>query len=401
MSQSWSGDAADEYMPVRIPADIDREDRVLLGLTARQLLILTVTALLLYGSWLLGRPLIPMLVWAAVAFPVAVIGAALALGQRDGLPLDRLIAAAVRQRLSPRRRVTAPEGVTPVPSWLSRRGVAAPADGGANSVPPAELHLPAEDVRDTGVVDLGADGLAVVAACGTVNFALRTVTEQESLIASFGRYLHSLTASVQVLVRAERVDVSAQIAELREQAQDLPHPALADAAREHADFLAQLGDDNDLLRRQVLLVLREPLHPTRPADGTGGASVFAALRRRRPRRTRRARRGDAVERAAEARLRRRVAEARELLHPVGIAVTALDAGQATAVLASACNPDSVLLPSADIAGAGDIITRPHPEGADTGEEFWAERDAGDWPPPQTDAFSYYPDPDTWEQEPYS
>jgi len=37
-------------------------------------------------------------------------------------------------------------------------------------------------------------------------------------------------------------------------------------------------------------------------------------------------------------------------------VTPLDAGQATAVLASACNPDTFLPPSAGLAGADEVIT---------------------------------------------
>ena len=45
---------------------------------------------------------------------------------------------------------------------------------------------------------------------------------------------------------------------------------------------------------------------------------------------------------------RRLHEAIELLAPAGIVVTPLDAGQATAVLASACNPDTLLPPSADL-----------------------------------------------------
>jgi hypothetical protein len=53
---------------------------------------------------------------------------------------------------------------------------------------------------------------------------------------------------------------------------------------------------------------------------------------------------------------RRLTEAIDLLAPAGITVTALDAGQATAVLAAACNPDSLIPPSAGLAGADEVIT---------------------------------------------
>ncbi|CAM3404208.1 PrgI family protein [Kibdelosporangium persicum] len=361
--------------PVRIPADVDMADRVLGPLTGRQLAILAVTGLALYAAWTVTRVFLPVPVFVALAIPVGASAAILALGQRDGVSLDRLLLAAIRQRIRPRHQVAAPEGVRPAPDWLTGQTTTASraagngAKGGRGSVreqiSPSALRLPAEAVTDTGsnvgVVDLGSDGLAVVAVASTVNFALRTPSEQESLVASFGRYLHSLTAPIQLLVRTERLDLSGQISELRARAGGLPHPALEQAALEHADYLAQLGEQADLLRRQVLLILREPLGATTaPTDGLGGPrplAVLSALARGTRRTTNQTGHANAgARRAAESRLVRRLGEAIELLAPAGIVVTPLDAGQATAVLASACNPDTLLPPSADLAGADEVIT---------------------------------------------
>ena len=107
--------------PVRIPADVDREDRVLANLTARQLLILTGAGVVLYGLWSATRTLVPLGVFLIVAVPIGVVAAVLALGRRDGIMVDRLVLAAIRQRLRPRCQVAAPEGVPPVPWWLSGR----------------------------------------------------------------------------------------------------------------------------------------------------------------------------------------------------------------------------------------------------------------------------------------
>src|SRR5882724_467733 len=279
---------------VRIPADVDMRDRVLGPLTARQLAILGVTGLVLYAAWAATRALLPIPVFLALAIPVASGAAILALGQRDGISMDRMLVAAIRQRVAPRHRVSAPEGVRPAPAWLtSQTAATSTGRGGRNGkgkatapsreeISPSALRLPAEAITGTGsaigVIDLGADGLAVVAVASTVNFALRTPSEQEALVASFGRYLHSLTAPVQILVRTERLDLSGQISELLARAGGLPHPALEAAAVEHADYLAQLGEQTDLLRRQVLLVLREPMGATAaPTDGLGGPSPLAVL----------------------------------------------------------------------------------------------------------------------------
>lgn len=330
--------------PVRIPADVDRPDGVLGPLTARQLTILGVTGLLLYALYGATRSFLPLPLFLLVAVPVGLAVTVVALGRRDGVPLDRLLVAAVRQRCTPRRQVSAPEGVGPVPAWLA-------AESEEDDVAPTPLQLPARGVDDgmtAGVVDLGDDGLAVIAACSTVNFSLRTPAEQDALVSSFARYLHSLTVPVQFLVRAERLDLAPQIDQLRDRAGGLPHPALEAAALDHADYLAQLGQHADLLRRQVLLVLREP---TRPVVASV-SSTLGHLRRRSA-----ARAADASARqAGEQRLARRLTEAVELLTAAGIVVTALDAATATGVLAAACNPDTFLPPSAALAGAGDIVT---------------------------------------------
>lgn len=337
---------------VRIPADVERPDRVLGSLTARQVAVLAVTGIVLYVIWTATRTVVPLPVFLIFTVPIGTCSVILALGQRDGIPLDRLVLAAIRQRLSPRHQVAAPDGVRPPPAWLAHRARGNTLEGTGGECP-AALRLSATGVRtgtgtDLGIVDLGGDGLAVLALASTVNFALRTPAEQEALVASFGRYLHSLSAPVQVLVRTERLDLSAQVSELRARVGGLAHPALEAAALEHADYLAHLGQQSDLLRRQVLLILREPW----PAQDA------------------------AARRAAESRLGRRLADAVDLLAPAGIVVTPLDAGRATAVLAAACNPDTLLQHVPGLAGAEEIITTPaggRPDLPDCGEEEFAVR----------------------------
>ena len=64
-----------------------------------------------------ARHVMPLPAFAALAAPAGLAAAALVIGERDGLPLDRLLAAAWRQRRAPRRLVTAPEGI-PGPARL-------------------------------------------------------------------------------------------------------------------------------------------------------------------------------------------------------------------------------------------------------------------------------------------
>ena len=288
-----------------IPADIELPDKILAGLTARQVAIITAAAVIIWAGFEATRHLMPLPVFAAMAAPVALAATALVIGQRDGLSLDRLLIAAWRQARSPRRLVTAPGGVSAPPAWagshLARR----------QGAPPAPLDPLYRSVAGDGVIGLGDSGAAVAAAVSTVNFALRTPAEQDALTAAFGRWLNSLTGPAQILIRAGRADLTAAVTALEDAAPALPHPALEDAALGHAAFLAGLAEGRDLLTRQVLLVVREPHRAGPAAARASGAAARAA---------------------------QRGAEAARLLGAADLTVSVLDGGQVTALLAAAADP---------------------------------------------------------------
>jgi hypothetical protein len=282
---------------VRIPADVERPDKLLAGLTARQLAILGVTAVALWAAFTATRHVVPIAVFGVVAVPVGAGAAMLALGRFEGVAADRWVSSAWRHHRSPHRLVPAPDGITPTPAF-----VGAVSANGAGPLP-APLRLPVTGVRADGIVDLGADGLAIVCRASAVTFALRTPTEQEALVAGFARFLNSLAEPVEVLVRAEPVDMTPAIDALLDSAPGLPHPALEIAARGHARFLAEMAERRDLLRREVLVVLRQ-----RGGDDAAG------------------------------RLHRRAAEAGAALGAAGVTLNVLDGPETAACMARALDP---------------------------------------------------------------
>jgi hypothetical protein len=90
-----------------------------------------------------------------------------------------------------------------------------------------------------------------------VNFALRSPAEQNALAAGFGRWLRSLDVPAQILVRAQRVDLTSYAHQILHVAPGLPDPTLEQAARDHAAFLIELAAERELLHRQVTVVVRD------------------------------------------------------------------------------------------------------------------------------------------------
>lgn len=295
---------------VRIPADVEREDRILAGLSARQLVILAVTAVLLWFAYSLTARWLPLVALVIAALPVVAFAAALALGRWDGLSGDRFALAALAHYRAPKRLVPAPAGVAPVPPWWARPHL--------TRHRPVPMHLPFRDIEAGGVVNLEAAGAAVVCRASSLNFGLRSPAEQAAMTAAYGRFLNSLASGVQIVVQAQRADVGDAIADLHAAASTLPSRALVDAAADHARYIASLAERRDVLRRSVFIVFRDP----NPAAGPA--------------------------------LARRAEEAASALAAAGVALTPLSREEAAAVFARSVDPDTT--PRRGTAAPGAIIT---------------------------------------------
>src|SRR6266536_2946668 len=217
-------------MRARVPANVERKDSILFGFTFRQVVILTVAGLIIYAAWTALARVVHPLAFLIGAIPLAGFAFVLAVGPGDG--------------------------IGPAPAWVQTTA------GRGDKLPlPAPLRLPAKGVTADGLVDLGPDGTTALVAASTVAFGLRTPGEQNGLVAGFGRWLNSLDAPVQILVRAERVDLTAVADRIHAQAPSLPHPALEEAALSHAAFLDELAAQRELLHRQVTIAVRDRRGP--------------------------------------------------------------------------------------------------------------------------------------------
>ncbi|TMR34979.1 PrgI family protein [Actinomadura geliboluensis] len=317
-------------MSVKIPADIDQPDKILYGLTTRQLGILAGTAATCMWVFLTLGPLVPLPVLVAVLVPMVAVGVVLAVARHDGMSLDRYALATLRHLRTGKERVGAGEPVPP-PAWCRMRGRL-----------PEPLRLPVRAVRQDGVMELAGGEVAVLVRAGTLTFGLRTPGEQAGLVAVFGRWLNSLDAPVQLLVQARPVDLTGLADHICRHAPALPDPALEQAAGAHAAFLTDLGAEHDLLIRQVLIVITG--HTTAGASAAAPAVPWQRNRRRRV--------GRDV--AATVALRR-ADEAVQSLTALGVPSEVLDAASATAVIAESLSPGEPQL--VDNSAPDDVITR--------------------------------------------
>jgi PrgI family protein len=302
---------------VKLPADVELEDRLAFGLTGKQLALLAGAAVTAYGSFLLAAAVLPTPLAAAAPLLVAVGGGLLALLRHDGLSGDQLALALARFALTPKRQLLAPEGL---PARLP---------GAPRQPRLAPLDIPIRRVLAAGLVQL-ADGshCRLLAAAGT-SFELRSPEEQQAFVSAFARFLNALADPVQIVVRSEPASLNTQADRLARTNPDQT-PGLRAAALDHSRFLRSLAETRPLRRRRILLVLR----------------------------TREQRRDP-----AQAALARLAADATELLLGAGVALHPLDGEQAARLLAASLDPPGPLEGS---QLQGEIHAHPQPHHQDAG-----------------------------------
>jgi len=312
--------------PVPVNADLEIDDRVLGPFTARQCAILAAGGVVIWLGYAGLHRLVPVPVLLVAALIVAGSLLATVSVRRDGLSLDRYLYTALRHYRRPRRHV-------------------APDRGG--EVPPgyAPLSLPVAGLGEPGVLDLGADGAAVLIECSAVNLQLRSGGEVRTALASFGQALNALGGAFQFTVTAHRIDLASQAERIEHGAAHLSHPALEQRARAYAGLIRDLGARTDLISRRVLLILRE--------DGPAGAGAAAVLHR--------------------------AAQAAALLTSCGITARVLDAAEATAAVAGSFEAARTFSPVRSCPPEQPVRLAETEPGADADDATFTEFDDHDEP----------------------
>jgi hypothetical protein len=280
----------DDAVQAAVPADLNAPDRIMYGLTARQVAILAASAAALWVAFQALTPAVPPAAVGIAAIPLAAIATAVALGRRDGITMDRWLTAALVTARAPHLLVSASGPVHAPPGW---------APSAADAAVLSPLRLPAQAIAESGVIEVD-DGCVALTAVGTVNVDLRTAGEQHAMVDAAGRWLNALSGPVQIVVSTRRVDMHAYADLVEDRLNLLPHPALADAAAGYARFLRELGDDRDPLDRHITV-----------AHHTAGDAVVA---------------------------RRQAEQSARALTGLGVSTRVLDGAQVTDTLVAACDP---------------------------------------------------------------
>lgn len=108
-----------------------------------------------------------------------------------------------------------------------------------NQRPSTQDFLDIAQIRD-GVIVLKNGALKAVMMVSSINFALKSLEEQESTIRSFQRLLNSLDDPIQILVQSRQLDIDAYLERLKEIERQQPNELLRIQTYEYRHFVKDL-----------------------------------------------------------------------------------------------------------------------------------------------------------------
>jgi hypothetical protein len=126
--------------------------------------------------------------------------------------------------------------------------------------------VPIKEIRQ-GVIILKDDSLRAVVIASSLNFALKSADEQQSIIFQFQNFLNSLDFSVQIFMQSRKLDIRPYIAllegRLKEQVDDL----MKIQTREYIEFVKNFTENSNIMTKTFFVVI-----PYSPATIKGGVS---------------------------------------------------------------------------------------------------------------------------------
>lgn len=131
--------------------------------------------------------------------------------------------------------------------------------------------VPIKEVRD-GVVILKDGSMRGLLMTSSLNFALKSQDEQNSIIFQFQNFLNSLDFSIQIFVQSKRLDIRPYIALLEGRYKEQMGELMKIQTREYIEFIRTFTENTQIMTKSFFIVV-----PYAPPAMQGGKDVMGKL----------------------------------------------------------------------------------------------------------------------------
>ena len=124
------------------------------------------------------------------------------------------------------------------------------------------------DIKD-GIAILDSGQLCAILLATSVNFTLKSVEEQQAILAQFQAFLNTLDFSLQIYVQSRRLDIRPYIEMLRTKEADQYNDLMKIQLREYMEFIETFTNEVDIMSKNFFVVV-----PYTPGVTVSGITKF-------------------------------------------------------------------------------------------------------------------------------
>lgn len=120
--------------------------------------------------------------------------------------------------------------------------------------PSTQQHLVISEVRDDMVI-LKDGTVRAVMLVSSINFALKSVDEQEAIIQAYITFLNGLEYPIQIVVQSRQMNIDPYIKSLKKFERETGNELLKQQIADYRDFVSELVDLGEIMQKRFYLVV--------------------------------------------------------------------------------------------------------------------------------------------------
>lgn len=114
--------------------------------------------------------------------------------------------------------------------------------------------VPIQEIRD-GIVILKDGSMRAVILASSLNFALKSQEEQNSIIFQFQNFLNSLDFSVQIFIQSKKLDIRPYTTLLEERYKEQVNDLMKIQTREYIEFIKTFVESTNIMSKSFFVVI--------------------------------------------------------------------------------------------------------------------------------------------------
>ncbi len=117
-----------------------------------------------------------------------------------------------------------------------------------------QKFLPIKEIRD-GVVVLNNGSVKSILLASSLNFALKSIGEQKSILSQFQSFLNSLDFPVQFFIQSRKLDIKSYILTLEERHQEQTDDLMRLQIREYINFVKEFTANVNIMKKNFFVIV--------------------------------------------------------------------------------------------------------------------------------------------------